>query len=241
MLCQRIPSCRGVYFQSGEKVQQRWNLVVSQPYSFITDPPDDTQPIYVIAKKGLTVSLYCLIRNEGSGGAVIRTSWQTKRSNENIFENVTFGSGVSNGPAYLVDKIEATGLISGTHSNFTLLNFTHDFNLISFRCGQPSEDARIFTLGLPVLPSLLINVPVQTVTEGEDITVPLQQSGSNPFPPCLSSELSLNGNPVSNTGVTVNNYTVSFTNVQRNQSGIYTLTVSNDAGTSNTTFTLDVQ
>ena len=40
----------------------------------------------------------------------------------------------------------------------------------------------------------------------------------------------------------MNDYTVSFTNVQCNQSiGIYTLTVSNDAGTSNTTFTLDVQ
>ena len=39
----------------------------------------------------------------------------------------------------------------------------------------------------------------------------------------------------------MNDYNVSFTNVQRAQSGIYTLTVSNDAGTSNTTFTLDVQ
>ena len=39
----------------------------------------------------------------------------------------------------------------------------------------------------------------------------------------------------------MNDYNVSFTNVQRNQTGIYTLTVSNDAGTSNTTFTLDVQ
>ena len=92
-----------------------------------------------------------------------------------------------------------------------------------------------------VIPSLLINVPVQTVTEGEDIIIGLQQSGSDPFPPRLSSQLSLNVNPVSNTGVTVNDYNVSFTNVQRNQSGIYTLTVSNDAGTSNTTFTLDVQ
>ena len=39
----------------------------------------------------------------------------------------------------------------------------------------------------------------------------------------------------------MNDYNVSFANLQRNQSGIYTLTVSNDAGTSNTTFILDVQ
>ena len=52
-----------------------------------------------------------------------------------------------------------------------------------------------------------------------------------------------NGNLLSNTGgmVTVNDYNVSFTNVQRNQSGNYTLAISNDAGTSNTTFTLSVQ
>ena len=123
------------------------SLVVSQPYSFITDPSDDDQPIYVITEEGVNVSLYCLV---ASNGAVIRTTWQTKRSNETTFVTVTFGSGVSTGPAYLVDRIEVTGLIPGMiRSNFTLLNFTNDFNLISFRCGQVNEDARIFTLGLP--------------------------------------------------------------------------------------------
>ena len=87
----------------------------------------------------------------------------------------------------------------------------------------------------------MINAPVQTLTEGENISIDLQ-SGPDAYPPIItSSQLSLNGNPVSNTGVTVNDYNVSFINVQRNQSGIYTLTVSNDAGTSSTTFTLDVQ
>ena len=94
-----------------------------------------------------------------------------------------------------------------------------------------------------VTPSLLTNDSVQTIVEGNNLSFDLQGGPPNPFPPTItSSQLSLNGNPVSNTGVTVNDYTVSFTNVQRNQSiGIYTLTVSNDAGTSNTTFTLDVQ
>ena len=130
------------------------SLVVSQPYSFITDPSADTQPIYVITKEGVNVSLYCLVTNEGAGvsGEQIRTAWQTKRTNETDFVTVPFSSGVSTGPAYLVDRIEVTGspLSTGTYrSNFTLLNFTDDFNLISFRCGQPNEDGRIFTLGFP--------------------------------------------------------------------------------------------
>ena len=91
-----------------------------------------------------------------------------------------------------------------------------------------------------VIPSLLFNVPIQTVVEDEDITINLQSvGGPDPFPPLISSRL--NGSLLSNTGVDVNRYNVSFINVQRNQSGNYTLTVSNDAGTTNTTFILNVQ
>ena len=95
---------------------------------------------------------------------------------------------------------------------------------------------------LIVIPSLLTSGSVQTVAEGEDITINLQSvGGPDPFPPLISSQL--NGSLLSNTGVivTVNDYNVSFINVQRNQSGNYTLTVSNDAGTTNTTFILNVQ
>ena len=87
----------------------------------------------------------------------------------------------------------------------------------------------------------MTNNSVQAVEHG-DVSVNLQGGPPNAFPPTItSSQLSINGNPVSNTGVTVNDYNVSFTNVQRAQSGIYTLAVSNDVGTSSTTFTLDVQ
>ena len=93
-------------------------------------------------------------------------------------------------------------------------------------------------------PSLLSNVFIQTVVEGEDITINLQsiEGGPDAFPPLISSQLSYNGNPLSNNEgmISVNDYNVSFTNVQRNQSGTYTLTVSNDAGGSNSTFILNV-
>ena len=96
-----------------------------------------------------------------------------------------------------------------------------------------------------MIPSLWLTVPIQTVVEGRNITINLQsiEDGPEEFPPILSSQLFYNGNLLSDTGgmVTVNDHNVSFINVQRNQSGNYTLAISNDAGTSNTTFTLSVQ
>ena len=94
---------------------------------------------------------------------------------------------------------------------------------------------------ITVVPSLRSG-SIQTVVEGGNITINLQSiGGPDPFPPLISSQL--NSSLLSNTGVmfTVNDYNVSFINVQRNQSGNYTLTVSNDAGTTNTTFILNVQ
>ena len=93
-----------------------------------------------------------------------------------------------------------------------------------------------------VVPSL-IKDSVQAVVEGENVTINLQSvGGPDAFPPTILSS-QLNGSLLSNTGVmvTANGYNVSFINVQRNQSGNYTLTVSNDAGTTNTTFILNVQ
>ena len=135
--------------------------VLSQPYSFFTNPSSEgrgeseTQPIYVITEDGADVSLYCLVVNEGAGqdGEQIRTGWQSKRTVDSVFESVTFNSsGVSMSPVYFVGRIKVTGLPLGGgtfRTNFTLLNFTAEFNLISFRCGQLNEDAMFFTLGLP--------------------------------------------------------------------------------------------
>ena len=130
--------------------------VVSQPYSFITDPSADTQPIYVIAKEGANVSLYCLVRNEGAGanGQQIQSLWQSKRTVDDSFTRIIFNSaGISTEPAYLVEEIEVVGASLGifgtTQVNFTILNFTIDINLISFKCGQPDADTTQFTIGLP--------------------------------------------------------------------------------------------
>ena len=125
-------------------------LAHCQPYSFVTVPSSESQPIYVIAEEGRNVSLYCSVLNEGAGsnGEYIRTTWQSKRPVDGVYETVPLASGISTGPSYLIAKAEVTEP-SGTRTNFTLLNFTAEFNMISFRCGQVGEDARFFTLGLP--------------------------------------------------------------------------------------------
>ena len=217
---------------------------------------------YVIASEGKEISLYCLTLNNDMSQA--QTVWGIQKLGGNLRATTYNGTtGEVTAPPEYIGQFRATGeLIPGLtltfQTNFTLLNFTREFDLARITCGtgNPGENF-IYTIGLPgncikgllcmlyciiVVPSLLINSSIQTLVEGNSLSVNLQGGLPNAYPPTItSSQLSLNGNPVSNTGVTVNDYNLSFTNVQRNQSGIYTLTVSNDAGTSNTTFTLDVQ
>ncbi|XP_019863684.1 PREDICTED: uncharacterized protein LOC109592746 [Amphimedon queenslandica] len=199
---------------------------------------------YVIASEGEEISLYCLTINNVHQA---QTSWFIRKVGESLRSTSYNGStGELTEPSDFIGQFTATGdLLQGTltfQTNFTLLNFTREFDLTQITCGTGNAgESFIYTIGLPVTPSLMTNDSVQAVEDG-DVSVDLQGRPPNAFPPTItSSQLSLNDNPVSNTGVTVNDYTASFTNVQRNQSGIYTLTVSNDAGTSNTTFTLDVQ
>ena len=95
-----------------------------------------------------------------------------------------------------------------------------------------------------VLPSLLTSVSTQLVIEGYNITVNLTVGGTNtPFPPLLTSQWTHEGQSLSNgsNDIILTDFIITLTNVQRNQSGNYTLTVSNDAGSTTTSFILDVQ
>ena len=89
---------------------------------------------------------------------------------------------------------------------------------------------------------LTITDPVAR-TEGTTFTVNLTVSGANdPFPPTTSSQWYFNAAPITDgNGITLTDYTITFTNVARDRSGNYTLTVSNDAGANNGSFILDIQ
>ena len=96
-----------------------------------------------------------------------------------------------------------------------------------------------------VLPSLLTIASSQSVVEGFNITVNLTAVGApTPFPPLLTSQWTHKGQPLlsnSSNDIILTNFIITLTNVQRNQSGNYTLTVSNDVGSTTTSFILDVQ
>ena len=124
-------------------------LVSSQ--TFITTlPSSETDPIYVTVTVGDDVPLYCAVDTNGP----VLTSWRYKRATDPSFELVTIISGELTGPDFLVGRVEVNGseipnsggLIFRT--NFTLLNFTTDLNLISFQCG-PTGTTRDFTIGSP--------------------------------------------------------------------------------------------
>ena len=120
--------------------------------AFITIPQSDqSQPVDVIGKEGENVALYCVVFNPSR----VLTVWQYKRTNDPEFQNVMFnGNDDIIGPSFLSNKIDVDGDLFGFQNatyrtNFTFLNFTNEFNLITFQCGPPNQDTIKFRLGLP--------------------------------------------------------------------------------------------
>ena len=88
-----------------------------------------------------------------------------------------------------------------------------------------------------VLPSLLTLVSTQLLVENNNITVDLTVEGAPiPFPPVLISQWTHEGQPLLSNGndIILTDYTITLGSVQRNQSGNYTLIVSNNAGSTTT-------
>lgn len=86
-------------------------------------------------------------------------------------------------------------------------------------------------------------------TEGDNFTINLADTTNDPFPPIITSVLSFNESDNSfgwqvleNNNMTyVADYNVTFNSVQRTQSGLYQLNVSNIAGYDIGGFILNVQ
>ena len=93
-----------------------------------------------------------------------------------------------------------------------------------------------------MLPSVR-DLGTQQVPESNNITIDLNVPDSpDPFPPLTSSQWMFGDqNLSSDTSITLNDYNITFINVERNMSGNYELTVFNEAGSSTGTFELDVQ
>ena len=123
------------------------DVVLSQ--TITTIPSSETDPIYLITSEGDDVPLYCAVFSNGQ----ILTLWGYQRANESTYELITIINGELTEPKFLVGRIDTDGMqIPSTNftfrTNFTILNFTSDLDLISFQCG-PSGTTRQFTIGLP--------------------------------------------------------------------------------------------
>ena len=123
--------------------------------TYKTVPDTDNGPAYVFAEEGtLNVSIYCEVINNN---VQAQSRWLIIRDDNSQSIVPSFdGSGKCTNPADLVGKIEAIGddIIQGSvtyQTNFTILNFTVEFDLILnlIRCGPQGHPQRTFNFGFP--------------------------------------------------------------------------------------------
>ena len=131
------------------------SFVSSQQHvDFITIPDTESGPVYLIPEEGtLNVSLYCkVIQNNFQ----IQTRWLVKRPTDSLLINTNYNAyGELISPSFLVGKVTAIGNVIPNlasnltyETNFTILNFTREFDVIQFKCG-PQGILREFNLGFP--------------------------------------------------------------------------------------------
>ena len=118
---------------------------------FITDPPSDTQPTYVIGHEGEDIPIICtVIRNN----AQVISAWQIKRTIDSNFELTDFNSttGELTSPSFFIGRFTAFGELTQSgrsfQTNFTIVNFTTEFNQAEILCGAAGINTR-FIVGLP--------------------------------------------------------------------------------------------
>ena len=123
-------------------------VVLSQT-NITTIPSSGTDQIYLITSEGDDVPLYCVVFSNGPA----LTAWGYQRANESTYELITIINGELTEPKFLVGRVDTDGMqIPSTNltfrTNFTILNFTSDLDLISFQCGPPGTTKQ-FKIGLP--------------------------------------------------------------------------------------------
>ena len=118
---------------------------------FVTDPSSDTQPIYVLGQEGEDIPISCtVIRNN----AQVISAWEIKRTSDSNFQLTEFNSttGELTSPSFFIGRFTAFGELTPSgrsfQTNFTLLNFTTEFDLVEILCGASNINTK-FIVGLP--------------------------------------------------------------------------------------------
>ena len=117
---------------------------------FITDPSSDTQPTYVIGQEGEDIPIFCtVVRND----AQVISDWEIKRTIDSNFQLTMFNSttGELTSPSFFIGKFTAFGELAQSgrsfQTNFTIVNFTTEFDLAEILCGVSGIN-RKFIVGL---------------------------------------------------------------------------------------------
>ena len=122
---------------------------------FTTVPSTNNGPAYVFAEEGtLNVSLYCEVISQN---IQVQTRWFVRRQTDNMILITDYNAaGELTSPNVLLSKITAIGnvipdsLLNLTYeTNFTILNFTSEFDLVQIQCGPNDGLTKTFNLGLP--------------------------------------------------------------------------------------------
>ena len=124
--------------------------------TYNTIPDTNNGPAYIFAEEGtLNVSIYCQVFVNGEQ---FQTRWLVERqSDTGSIEPEFNGSGQVMGPpqaSTLIGKIRVTGELIpnnsvASHTNFTIVNMTSEFDLLELQCGPQGESLRDFNFGFP--------------------------------------------------------------------------------------------
>ena len=138
------------------------DLVLCQ-VTYFTIPETESGPAYVFADEGtLNVSVYCVVflNNEQ-----YQSRWLVRRQIDTGYILPDFNiAGEVTGPTPatdLIGKIKATGeLIRNTsitfQTNFTIVNFTTEFDMSIVKCGPQGETLREFNFSFPGMKYMII-------------------------------------------------------------------------------------
>ena len=136
--------------------------ITSSQVIFTTVPSTNSGPAYVFAKEGtLNVSLYCEVISQN---IQVLTRWFVKRQTDNMIRITDYNAGGElTFPNDLLGKITAIGNVIPDslqnltyETNFTIVNFTSEFDLAQIQCGPNDGLTRTFIIGLPGMYNLFL-------------------------------------------------------------------------------------
>ena len=135
--------------------------ITSSQVIFTTVPSTNSGPYVFAEERTPNVSLYCEVISQN---IQVLTRWFVKRQTDNMIRITDYNAaGELTFPNDLLGKITAIGSVIPDslqnltyETNFTILNFTSEFDLAQIQCGPNDGLTRTFIIGLPGMYNLFL-------------------------------------------------------------------------------------